>query len=92
MRFQPSEHSFGESRLPVPQSGDSPPQSGVSGGARALGAAGLIALAAVPTFVVYPLVIKAFKPDLSYWRRVGIGMGITLAVGMASRLLRAGKK
>lgn len=82
MRFQPSEHSFGES----------PPQSGVSGGAWALGAAGLVALAVVPTFVVYPLVIKAFKPDLSYWRRVGISMGITFAIGAVTGIVKATKK
>jgi hypothetical protein len=92
MRFQPSEHSFGESRLPAPRSGDSPPQSGVGGGAWALGAAGLVGLAVVPTLVIYPFVIKAFKPELSYWRRVGIGMGITFALGAVTGLVRAAKK
>jgi hypothetical protein len=46
-----------------------------------LGIPVLIGILALPTFVINPWIVKAFKPEWSYWRRVGAGMGITFAVG-----------
>ena len=83
MRFRPSEHSFGTEQFP---------QTKPAGGALGLGLPLLAAAAIVPTFGIYPLVIKAFKPELSYWRRVGIGMGITFALGAVTGIVKAAKK
>lgn len=88
MRFQPSQYSYGESTL-APKTEDENNNGGLLFG---LGAASLLAAALIPTFVVYPLVIKAFKPELSYWRRVGIGTGITMAAGLVTGIVKAGAK
>lgn len=52
-------------------------------GAVAGGAALLVGLLAVGPFVVWPFIIKGFKPEMPYWRRVGVGMGISAGLATA---------
>ena len=39
--------------------------------------------------VVYPFIIKGFKPELSYGRRVGIGLGISIGLAAVTSVARA---
>jgi hypothetical protein len=59
-----------------------------SGAAMAAGAAGLVAILALPAFVVTPWIVKQFRPDFSYGRRVGIGMGIAAGAALLRSALR----
>jgi hypothetical protein len=54
--------------------------------------AALVGLLVVGPFVVTPFVLKAFVPRWSYGRRVAAGMGVSMGVGMATRLIRAAKE
>jgi len=67
-------------------------QPKVSPQAAAIGVGAILGASALVTFGVNPLIIKAFKPDFSYGRRVGIGLGISAVVSIALRLIRAAKK
>ena len=64
----------------------------ISPQAAAVGLGVILAVGALNTFVVAPLIIKAFKPDFSYGRRVGISLGISAGVAMVRGLIRAAKK
>ena len=39
--------------------------------------------------LLWPFVIKGFKPDLSYGRRVAIGIGISMGLGAVTGLAKA---
>ena len=43
-------------------------------------AVALVALMAVPTFIVGPWIIKSFKPEWSYGRRLGASFAVSFAV------------
>ena len=85
MRFQPSHHSYGTEVMPPSDTKPAP-----SAGLLALGIPVIIGILTVPTFVINPWIVKAFKPEWSYWRRVGAGMGITAVAGMLTRIASAG--
>lgn len=56
--------------------------AGVAGGIAVAGGVGLIfALAAVPIFVVAPFIVKAFKPEWSYGRRLGASLAFSAVTG-----------
>jgi hypothetical protein len=44
------------------------------------------------TFALTPFIIKSFRPDIPYGRRVGIGLGISALAGIARGLIKAAKK
>jgi hypothetical protein len=48
-----------------------------------------LALVAVPTFTLNPWIVKAFAPDWSYGRRLGVSFGIMLGASMLTGLIRA---
>ena len=56
-----------------------------------IGGAGLLiagALLFMP-LAVWPFIIKGFRPDLSYGRRVGIGLGISIGLAAVTGVARA---
>ena len=60
--------------------------------ALALGAGGIALIAGVMLFmplVVWPFIIKGFKPELSYGRRVGIGLGISIGLAAVTGVAKA---
>jgi hypothetical protein len=67
-------------------------QPKVSPQAAAVGLGAILAVGALNTFVVAPLIIKAFKPDFSYGRRVGISLGLSAGVAIVRGLILAAKK
>ena len=54
-----------------------------------LGVAAFVAIAAVPTFIINPWIVKAFAPDWSYGRRLGASFGFMLGVSALTGLVRA---
>ena len=57
----------------------------------ALGAGGTVLVVGLLTFmplVVWPFVIKSFRPDIPYKRRVGIGMGISIGLAAVTAVAR----
>lgn len=62
------------------------------GQALALGAGGIALIAGVLLFmplVGWPFIIKGFKPELSYGRRVGIGLGISIGLAAVTSVAKA---
>jgi hypothetical protein len=51
----------------------------------------ILAVAAIPTFVVGPFIVSAFKPEWSYGRRLATSMAFSAIVGTATGLIRASK-
>ena len=70
-----------------------PPDGGLSKGqALAIGAGGAVLVVGLLTFmplVVWPFIIKGFRPDLSYGRRVGIGLGISIGLAAVTGVAKA---
>lgn len=104
MRFQPSTHSYGQwpeswaagtsawsAGQPLPPQEElnlelsAPQVAGIGAGV------GLIILGflVVGPLVVYPWVIKAFKPEWSYGRRVAAGLGGSIVLGAVSQIGRS---
>jgi len=80
--FQPSQYSYPS----TPQSyGFLPLVPAVVG----LGGGAILAAILLPTFIINPLILKAFLPKWSYGRRVLGGMGITAAAGMTYQIAKA---
>ena len=48
-----------------------------------MGALPVLSLVALSTFVIQPLVVKAFAPEWSYGRRLGVAIGLNMAVSAA---------
>ena len=67
-------------------------QPKVSPQVAAVGLGAILAVGALNTFVVAPLIIKAFKPDFSYGRRVGISLGLSAGAAIVRGLILAAKK
>lgn len=74
--------------------GKTPPVSALQNSA--LGAVGLggvvllgVGLLAIGPFVVMPAIIKAFKPEWPYGRRVAAGFGVSLGIGALTGIARA---
>lgn len=67
-------------------------QPKVSPQAAAIGVGSILVVSAGITFGVAPFIVKAFKPDFSYGRRVGIGLGISAVTSIVLSLIRAAKK
>jgi hypothetical protein len=89
--FYRSPH-YGQSPTPIPVGGWGPPPE-PSGAAKiaTIGGAGLLiagALLFMP-LAVWPFIIKGFKPELSYGRRVGIGLGISIGLAAVTGVARA---
>lgn len=60
--------------------------------ALAVGTGGTALVVGLLTFmplVVWPFIIKGFKPELSYGRRVGIGLGISIGLAAVTSVARA---
>lgn len=85
MTFQPSQHSAAPSNTYSDAAG----VLGVG-----LGVGAIAAIIAVPTFVVGPFVVKAFKPEWSYGRRLAASMAFGVGVGAIRGIVAAasGKK
>ena len=71
-----------------------PPEQSASDkakGALAIGGIGLAIVGAltIMPLVVWPFVIKSFRPDLPYGRRVGIGLGISIGLAAVGGVARA---
>ena len=54
-----------------------------------VGLVGMAALLIVPPFVIGPFIVKAFKPEWSYGRRLGTSLGVSFAVGAVTGLAGA---
>jgi len=76
MEFQPSQHSYSGPLVIASVTGVS---------ALAL----LAGIAALPTFVITPLILKAFVPEWSYGRRLIGGIGVTMAAGFTYKIAKA---
>jgi len=71
-------------QMPAPRS-----YGGVGAAAGAIGGIGLvIGLLALPTFVVGPWIVKAFKPEWSYGRRLGASFAVTFLAGTLVRIAK----
>ena len=71
-------------RAPVQQ------YAGVGTGIAVGGAAvALVALVAAPTFLIGPWIVKAFKPEWSYGRRLGASLAFGIVSGTLVSLARA---
>ena len=79
MTFEPSQHSFASPEEAEEYGFVGLTTTAIGLGAVGVGVAGLVLWWALPTFVVAPAIIKAFKPEWDYKRRVMAGAGITLA-------------
>jgi hypothetical protein len=51
----------------------------------------LLASTLLTDLVLFPGILKAFKPEWSYGRRVAAGVGVTVATGIAYRLIKAAR-
>lgn len=51
-------------------------------------AVALVALMAVPTFIVGPWIIKSFKPEWSYGRRLGASFAVSFLAGTLVNIAR----
>lgn len=81
MTFQPSQYSSAP-----------PAYNGVAGALGiGLGVGAVVALLAVPTFVVGPFVMKAFKPEWPYKRRLAASMAVGIGVGAITQLVKAAR-
>jgi hypothetical protein len=86
MQFQPSPHSFA-SPEEAEEYGVIGITTAVVGGSLAAGAlATIVVLWLAPTFLIVPAVVKAFKPDWSYKRRVAAGIGVTAVANFTKDL------
>jgi hypothetical protein len=93
MRFVPSRYSYGTTVLPeppmiAPKADDKKDDKGM-GWLLALGVPAVLGIVVLPTFVVGPYIVKAFKPEWSYGRRLGASLGVSFAVGALARIARA---
>lgn len=80
MTFQPSEYS-------APPAYDGAVQTlGVG-----LGVGAIVAIIALPTFVVGPFIVKAFKPEWSYGRRLAASMAVGLGIGAVRGIVEAAR-
>jgi hypothetical protein len=60
-----------------------------AGAAGAIGGIGLvIGLLALPTFVVGPWIIKSFKPEWSYGRRLGASFAVSFLAGTLVKIAK----
>jgi hypothetical protein len=81
MQFQPSEPHHHHLRALT-----NGPEKALLG----LGVMGtVLAIAAIPTFIVGPFMVKAFKPEWSYGRRLATSLAFSTVVGASVSLLRA---
>lgn len=62
--------------------------SGVGLAVAGVGLAALAALVVVPTFVVGPWIVKAFKPEWSYGRRLGASLAFGIVSGTVVSIAR----
>lgn len=77
MTFTPSIESYDGSLVVVnPKEESDDPMMGI-------GALPILSLVALSTFVIQPLVVKAFAPEWSYGRRLGVAIGLNMAVSAA---------
>ena len=81
MTFQPSEYSG----APTDYNG----ALGVLGAGLGVGA--IVAVIALPTFVVGPFIVKAFKPEWSYGRRLATSMAVGLGIGAVRGIVEAAR-
>ena len=89
--------SYGSQFMPAPRNVpvlSTPPERSASDkakGALAIGGIGLAIVGAltIMPLVVWPFVIKSFRPDLPYGRRVGIGLGISIGLAAVGGVARA---
>jgi hypothetical protein len=51
----------------------------------------IVAAAVVPTFVVGPFVVKAFKPEWSYKRRLAATLAVEIGVGAVTQIVKAAR-
>jgi len=65
------------------------PESLISAGQAGVGLAVVAGFLVLGPLVVYPFIIKGFKPELSYGRRVGIGLGISIGLAAVTSVARA---
>lgn len=70
--------------LPNPTGGEEKPSMGL--GPVLLVGGGLFAL---NSLLIMPWVVKAFKPDWSYRRRVAAGVGVSMGIGAVTGVARA---
>lgn len=68
------------------------PESLISASQAGVGLAVVAGFLVLGPLVVWPFIIKGFKPELSYGRRVGIGLGISLGLSAATALVKSMKK
>ena len=103
MQFQPSQYStLGQSTLPdgfvydsdgfvVPISAPAS-ETGLALGGVGVGLGlglGLVGLILVGPLVITPWIVKAFKPEWSYGRRVAAGFGVSAVLGAISQIGRS---
>lgn len=86
MKFTPSRHSFAK---PNPPAGAKtlklgPPEEETPLVAKAAGLGVLL----LGPLVITPFILKAFKPEWSYSRRLGVGLGISVAFGAIRSITR----
>lgn len=92
-KFQPSHHSEPKS-IPlqlIVHNPDTKPPSLVAKYGLPAAVAFVTAMTVLPTFVINPMIVKAFKPQWGYGRRVFAGMGISFLVGSAVRIVQSTK-
>jgi hypothetical protein len=95
----PSKHSYARLNPPSityigPPTGEE--KSGLAGGLAGVGTgllvAGILTLVVLPTFVVTPWIVKAFKPEWPYERRLVAGLAGTLTLGAVTSVIRSTKE
>lgn len=74
---------------PVP----APLSYGLTGAGKVAALAGgaglLVGILVVPTFVVGPWIVKAFKPEWSYGRRLAASLAFSMVAGTLTQIARA---
>ncbi|MAH47947.1 hypothetical protein CMI37_19150 [Candidatus Pacearchaeota archaeon] len=76
-------------RVVVPPASSFHVNPALPGAALAIGIPVLVGILALPTFVITPLILKAFVPKWSYGRRLIGGIGVTMAGAFAYKLAKA---